>query len=32
LVAPGETFSMVQALGDISLDNGYAEAPIIFGG
>lgn len=31
LVAPGETFSMAQALGDISLDNGYAEAPIILG-
>jgi vancomycin resistance protein YoaR len=31
LVAPGETFSMANALGDISLDNGYAEALIIFG-
>jgi len=31
LVAPGETFSMAQALGNISLDNGYAEAPIIYG-
>ncbi len=31
LVAPGEVFSMVQVLGDISLDNGYKEAPIIFG-
>lgn len=31
LVAPGETFSMVKALGDISLDNGYAEALIIYG-
>jgi vancomycin resistance protein YoaR len=31
LVAPGETFSMAQALGDISLDNGYAEALIILG-
>ena len=31
LVAPGEVFSMAQVLGDISLDNGYAEAPIIFG-
>ncbi len=29
LIAPGETFSMAQALGDISLDNGYAEALII---
>jgi vancomycin resistance protein YoaR len=32
LVAPGETFSMATALGDISLDNGYAEALIIIGG
>jgi vancomycin resistance protein YoaR len=32
LIAPWETFSMAQALGNISLDNGYAEAPIIFGG
>jgi vancomycin resistance protein YoaR len=32
LVAPGETFSMASALGDISLDNGYAEALIIVGG
>jgi vancomycin resistance protein YoaR len=32
LIAPWETFSMVDALGNISLDNGYAEAPIIFGG
>lgn len=32
LVAPGETFSMAEALGDISLDNGYAEALIIVGG
>jgi vancomycin resistance protein YoaR len=31
LVAPGETFSMSTYLGDISLDNGYAEALIIFG-
>ena len=31
LVAPGETFSMAQALGDITLDNGYAEALIILG-
>ena len=31
LVAPGETFSMGDYLGDISLDNGYAEALIIFG-
>jgi vancomycin resistance protein YoaR len=32
LVAPGETFSMGRYLGDISLDNGYAEALIIYGG
>ncbi|MFO7584050.1 MAG: VanW family protein [Anaerolineales bacterium] len=32
LVAPGETFSMGAAMGDISLDSGYAEALIIFGG
>jgi vancomycin resistance protein YoaR len=31
LIAPGETFSMANALGDISLDNGYAEALIIVG-
>lgn len=31
LVAPGETFSMAEALGDVTLDNGYAEAPIILG-
>ncbi len=32
LVAPGETFSMGQTLGDVSLDNGYTEALIIYGG
>jgi len=32
LVAPGETFSMGQALGDISLDSGFSEALIIYGG
>lgn len=32
LVAPGETFSMASAIGDITLDNGYAEALIIVGG
>jgi vancomycin resistance protein YoaR len=31
LVSPGETFSMASALGDISLENGYAEALIIYG-
>ena len=32
LIAPGETFSMVDALGDITLENGYAEELIIYGG
>lgn len=31
LVPPGGTFSMGDVLGDVSLDNGYAEALIIFG-
>lgn len=31
LVPPGATFSMAEHMGDISLDNGYAEALIIFG-
>jgi vancomycin resistance protein YoaR len=31
LVAPGEVFSMGNALGDISLNNGYTEALIIYG-
>ena len=31
LVAPGATLSMADILGDISLDNGYAEALIILG-
>ncbi len=31
LLAPGETLAMADVLGDISLDNGYAEALIIFG-
>ncbi len=31
LIGPGETFSMASALGDVSLDNGYAEAWIIYG-
>jgi vancomycin resistance protein YoaR len=30
-IAPGETFSMAEQLGDVSLDEGYAEAWIIFG-
>ena len=32
LVAPGETFSMGDHLGDVSLENGFAEALIIYGG
>ncbi len=32
LIAPGETFSMGSVMGDISLDNGFAEALIIYGG
>ena len=32
LVAPGETFSMANAMGEISLNTGYAEALIIFNG
>ena len=32
LVAPGEVFSMGQTLGDVSLDNGFTEALIIYGG
>ncbi len=32
MIAPGETFSMGSVLGDISLDNGFAEALIIYGG
>lgn len=31
LIPPGATFSMASALGNISLDNGYAEALIIVG-
>lgn len=31
LLAPGETLSMADVLGDITLDNGYAEAMIILG-
>ena len=32
LVPPGTTFSMADAMGVVSLDNGYAEAMIIIGG
>jgi vancomycin resistance protein YoaR len=32
LIPPNTTFSMGSALGDISLDNGYAEALIIYNG
>lgn len=31
LVAPGEVFSMGNELGDVSLENGFAEALIIYG-
>lgn len=31
LIAPGETLSMAEVLGDISLETGYAEALIILG-
>jgi vancomycin resistance protein YoaR len=32
MVAPGQVFSMGETLGDVSLENGYAEALIIYGG
>jgi vancomycin resistance protein YoaR len=32
LVAPGATFSVASVMGNVSLDTGYAEALIIFGG
>ncbi|MCK5346875.1 MAG: VanW family protein, partial [Candidatus Heimdallarchaeota archaeon] len=32
LIPPGGTFSMVENIGDISLDTGFAEALIIFNG
>jgi vancomycin resistance protein YoaR len=32
LVPPNSVFSMAQALGDVSLENGYAEALIIYNG
>lgn len=32
LVAPGEIFSMDATMGDVSLENGFAEALIIYGG
>ena len=32
IIAPGETFSFDRFLGDVSLDQGYAEALIIFNG
>lgn len=31
LIPPGATFSMAEAMGDVSLENGYAEALIIYG-
>ena len=32
LVPPGATFSMGETMGDVSLENGFAEALIIYGG
>lgn len=32
LIPPNSSFSMAQAMGDINLDNGYAEALIIYNG
>ncbi|HXD12112.1 MAG TPA: VanW family protein [Anaerolineales bacterium] len=32
LIAPGEVFSMGETMGDVSLDSGFAEALIIYGG
>jgi vancomycin resistance protein YoaR len=32
LVAPGEVFSMGQTMGDVTLESGFAEALIIYGG
>jgi vancomycin resistance protein YoaR len=32
MVAPGEVFSMGQTMGDVSLESGFAEALIIYGG
>ncbi len=32
MVAPGATFSMGELMGDVSLENGFAEALIIYGG
>lgn len=32
LIEPGETFSMAENIGDIDINNGYAEAPVIVGG
>lgn len=32
LIAPGETFSISENIGDIDIDNGYAEAAVIVGG
>lgn len=31
LIAPGETFSMADAVGDVSKETGYAESSVIFG-
>jgi vancomycin resistance protein YoaR len=32
LIAPGQTVSMAEVLGDVSMENGYAEALIIYNG
>ncbi len=32
LIKPGDTFSMAEYIGKIDIDNGYAEAPVIYGG
>lgn len=32
MIAPGEVFSMGQTMGDVSLESGFAEALIIYGG
>ena len=31
LIAPGETFSMAEAVGEVSRETGYAESSVIFG-
>ena len=31
LIKPGETFSMAENIGDIDIENGFAEAAVIVG-